>query len=74
MTVRKCVLRALAIRKNSDAQLGDQRRVPRQHAEVAFFAGHLHGVHRFLQDVPLRRHDLQFDDSGSIAIPIPYAA
>ena len=36
---------AFAIGQNADAQLRDQRRVPGQNAEVAFFAGHLDRLH-----------------------------
>ena len=43
----------------ADGEVGEQRRVSRQHAEVALAARHLDFVHLLVHEQALGRHDLE---------------
>jgi len=50
-----------AIRQDPDAQLGNQRSMSGQNAEISFLPGYLDRLYGLLQHVPLRRDHLKFD-------------
>ncbi len=53
------LLLADAVPQLADLQAGQQRRVPRQHAEIAFGTGQLHFVHLLGDERAVGRDDLE---------------